>query len=96
MRLPVTLEAICPWDLSPCLVHRICSDRYRRQLLRSRLHTCNTEQGIFSGATPSRNALCMRLAYKTAQLCTNLFSNNFQDVLSANRVWVVSPKLHTD
>lgn len=75
MRRPVALDdAISPKELFPCLVHRVCSDRYRRQLLRSCFHTCSTERTIVSNARSSRDGLCMTLAYKTAKLCTNLFS----------------------
>lgn len=45
-----------------------------------------------SSVRPSRNGLCMTLGYKTAQLCSNLLSDNFQVVLSCDRVWVVATK----
>lgn len=38
-------------------------------------------------------ASCMKLAYQTTKLCTNLSSHKVQAVLSADRVWVVFAKL---
>lgn len=67
------------------------TDRLLSQLLRSRLHTCHTERGTFSGARPSRRGLHDAYLHDNPTVHEH-FVAQFPG-RKADRVWVVFPNL---